>query len=416
MKVVAEYDMKICRDRKPLLLYRLPQVNKNLKMKRVRYKPQSKHLEMDLMLPRSNTALHSKKEGGAGNMITYESYGFSPSSDYWYGKIIRDKKMIVLRRIEYAYLFNPKFEHLDVKDKEQSIDGYQIRKAESREEQKHRKRNINFHVKKVDQEDFMVLDCTEGEMSEECEDTQHSDVVTRMKSAKMVEKSIFHAKVVNISELFYLYGDEDMVRIALSKFTYFKHGRYILSNMFYERSLHDVRDMIVSLFNEKEKILIKDVEPFIRNEYFLLDELCRREGRFFYLKGFRECEGPSVANLESDGISKIYAAVDKHQPCSIEAIERETLLDLGFIRSNISKANIVVLANGAFATYGGSDNRMKVLNLLVRKKSWKKADVIRIAQSEDFGNIEEFFDIFREYCSLKGSTWSIKEGDLGRPE
>lgn len=408
MRVVAEYDIKLSKEPDPVSLYKLPQAVGNLRIERLYYKPQSRYLEMDMRHPRMDPRPQGAED--MSSTMTYRSYGFSPQADSWYGKIIHEKRIVLLRRIDCVYLFRPKFEHLEVESEIQGADGYQLRKAESREEQEHRKRNINFHIKRIELEDFVELPYGSRTMSHEYEDLcAGGGEETETRPAKKIERSIFNAKVANLPELVELYGDEKMVRLALSRCTYFRHGRYILSNLFYEKSLHEIRDRILELFNERERITMRDVESFIGDEYFLLEELCVRDGRFFCLRGFCEERASGMDVGMDDEVSKVVKAIEEHQPCSIETIQDTTLLSPETIRSSMSRTNVVKLANERYVIYGGSEKRKKIIDLLVKKKSWKKTDVLRVAESKEFGDLEEFFSIFGEYCELNGSMWGIKE-------
>lgn len=399
MKIVAEYDIKMAVDLRPVSIYKMPQVEKNLRIEEVRYKQHAKSLEMDMTLP----GRRMQKPRTDMSRITYESPGYAPQAVHWYGKIVHDRRIVVLRKVDCIYLFSPRFRHLESEDREQSVDGYQFRKAESREEQEHRRRNINFHIKRMEQEEFVALRCVEREMGIECRDIQDTGPAGEAADcARMVERAVFNAKVVNFSELVAQYRDEEAVRAALSRCTVFRHGRYILSNGFYEKCLHDVRDGILDLFDEKDRILERDVERFVRNEHFLMEELCRREGRYWCLKGFYECPGG-----EEMEISRIGSAIEKLQPCSVAAVHLETQIDEDFIRTNAPRANAVELANGLLVVYRGCRARKKIIELLMKKSVWKKAEIAKIAQGEDFG--DEFLGILGEYCSLQGAVWTIRE-------
>lgn len=401
MRIVAEYDIKLSREADPVVLYKLPRMERNLRIEAIRRKPQSKYLEMDMRLPRMGQG-SSREDRGPGT-ITYESHGFSPLPRQWYGKIDHSSGVIVLRPVECIHLFSPKFGNAESSSRE--VDGYQVRRAETREEKEHRKKNINFHIKRMNLEESVALEYKKKEMALEYTDAPRAHAAEQnIVSAAKIKRSIVNAKVVNFSELVLLYGDEDVIKAALSRYTRFVHGRYILSNMFYERGLHRIRDNILRLFERKERILAKDLYDAAEGEDFLAEELCRKVGGYFCLRGAMEYANECGTRSLGEGIASV---VERLQPCSLEAVREEMLLEPDEIRQNLP-GNVTMLANGMLVICGGSERRRKIIEMLVTKKTWKKVEVLRVAQDDPQG-IENFFDAFGEYCELKGSTWNIKE-------
>ncbi|ADM11490.1 uncharacterized protein Eint_050410 [Encephalitozoon intestinalis ATCC 50506] len=404
MKIVAEYDIRLSKETEPIAFYKLPCTERNLRIQTVRWKRQFKYLEMDMKLPKPGRRMRRTEERKT-NIITYESYGFTPSSIQWYGKIDHLKKTIILRQIECIHLFNPKFGSSEIEKDRQEADGYQFKRAETREEKEHRRKNINFYIKKMNLEEFVTMEYSRKEMSQECSNSHDlSAVEDDVKPGMKIRSSIINAKVVNFSELALLYKDQNAIKAALSRYTNFINGRYILSNMFYEKSLHCIRDGILELFKGRERVLCKDVYLLAGEEKFLVEELCRRDGKYFLLRGFSEdtnkCDDGSIGQ-------EIRFIVEKHKPCSIEVIQEEMLLDPDAIKRNLP-GDVAVLANGMLAVCKGDDKRKRIIEMLVEKKSWKKSEVLRIAQNES-GGIEDFFSVFGEYCELRGNVWSIKE-------
>jgi uncharacterized protein YfkK (UPF0435 family) len=263
-------------------------------------------------------------------------------------------------------------------------------------------------IRKLSLEESIVLNYVNKEMSKEYEDIPPNDMdEMTLKDIKKIEQSIFNAKVVNFHELALLFEEEE-IKPVLRKCTIFRHGRYILSNTYYEENLHNIRNQILDVFETKEKIVIKDVEAFIKGEYFLLDELCVKSDGFFCLKGFREKE----ENLENDMGGKeksVLEIIRAFQPCSVETIRNENALKTEEIMEIICRLNVVEVSNERYVIYEGNEYRRKIIDLLKKRKKFRSSDVTRIAQSGEFGDIEEFFSVFEEYCVLNGSMWSIKE-------
>ncbi|KAG5859654.1 hypothetical protein KMI_05g08360 [Encephalitozoon hellem] len=404
MRVVAEYDIKLSTETESASLYRLPSTERNLRIGTVRYKPQFKYLEMEMKLPRMRQKAQ-KMEGKKPNVITYESYGLRPSNTQWYGKVNHAKKIVVLRRIECVYLFSPKFGSLEGEKGDREIEGYQFRRAETREEKEHRRKNINFQIKKMNLEDFSTMEYKRREMSEDFDDAPRIPVAEdETRNIAQIRNSIVNAKVVNFSELTLLYRDQNAIKAALSRYTIFVQGRYVLSNTFYERDLHMIRDKVLELFRDKERVLCKDVYALVGGEEFLIEEICKKDGKYFQLKGFNE--HTNRCGNEDMG-REIAFLVEKHQPCSVETIHKEMLVDPSVIKRNLP-GDVAVLANGMLATCKGDERRKKIVEMLVTKKSWKKAEVLKVAQNEP-GRIEDFFEMLCEYCELKGNVWTIKE-------
>ncbi|UYI27831.1 hypothetical protein J0A71_08g17180 [Encephalitozoon cuniculi] len=404
MKIVAEYDIKLSKEDDPVVLYRLPNTETNFRIEAIRHKQQFKYLEMDMGIPRAGRGVQGAKDKRP-IAITYASHGTVPSSVQWYGKIYHFKRVVVLRRIECIYLFNPKFKSPETEKSAREIDGYQFRKTETREEKDHRRKNINYHIKRMNLEEFVMLKYKRKEMCQEYGDIPKLPVSESSGRPIMkIRDSIINAKVVNFSELVLLYRDENAVKAALSRYTNFIHGRYVLSNMFYEKSLHSIRDGILELFEGKERVLSKDVYQVVGDEDFLAEELCRRDGKYFYLRGFSEdtkrCDGVDIGQ-------EIASLVAKHQPCTVESIQQEMLLEADAIRRNLP-GNVAVLANGMLAVCSGDERRRKIVEMLVMKKSWRKSEVLKIAQNE-LGGIEDFLNVLCEYCEMKGNVWSIRE-------
>ncbi|KAH9412316.1 hypothetical protein HK407_01g02110 [Ordospora pajunii] len=402
MKVVAEYDVKMVACTVPASLYRLPKAEKNLKIESIRLKQDFGYVEMRMKLPKIKCA-SAAGDGKDRSVISYGSYGYKPLSMQWYAMIDHDTNVVFLRKIDCVHLFNPRFEDVEVEDVSK-CDGYQLRKAESREEQEYRKKNINFQLKKMNLEEFVELEYKVRDMSLECKEDQ--DVRKPNNSRKptgKLKKSIENSKVMNFSEMMLLHQDENAVKNALQTYTSFVHGRYVISNAFYEKRLHCIRNKILDLFNYNERILMRDVQDFIDGEYFLLEELCNREGKHFCLKGFDE--GINVLPEERMGV-RVINAVRKLQPCVVEKVGEELLVDAEAVKMNLPEG-VVVLANGMLAVCEGDIMRKRIVGMLTSKDVWRKADIIRIAQNE-FSDASRFFEVLGEYCELKGGVWSIK--------
>lgn len=404
MRIVSEYDIKLSKETEPVALYRLPSTEGNLRIGTVRYKRQFKYLEIEMKLPRTRQR-SQKIEGKKPSVITYESHGLSLPNGQWYGKVDHAKKVIVLRQIECVYLFNPKFGGLGGERSDKEADGYQFRRAETREEKEHRTKNINFQIKKMNLEGFTTMEYKRKEMSQDFNDLPKiAATEDDAKQIIQVRNSIINAKVVNFSELILLYRDQNVVKTALSRYTSFVQGRYILSNVFYEKDLHAIRDKILELFKEREKVPCKDIYALAGDEEFLIEEVCRKDGKYFQLKGFNE----RTNKCDNDGIGQEIAfLVEKYQPCTVETVQKEMGMDIGIVRQNLP-GDVAVLANGMLAICKGDEKRKKIVEMLVTKKSWKKTEILKIAQNEP-GRIEDFFDVLCEYCELKGSVWVIKE-------
>ncbi|KAM0672452.1 hypothetical protein CWI42_012150 [Ordospora colligata] len=403
MKVVAEYDVKMVECVMPASLYRLPKAEKNLKIEGIRLKQDFGYVEMKMKLPKTK-CVSVAGDAKDRSMISYGSYGHKPLSMQWYAKIDHDANIVFLRKIDCVHVFSPKYEDIEVDDANK-CDGYQLRKAESREEHEHRRKNINFQLKKMNLEEFIELEYKLKDMDLKCKDDQVIGKPDKVrKTVGKLKKSIENSKVVNFSEMMLLYQDENAVKNALQTYTNFVHGRYVISNAFYEKRLHSIRNSILDLFNHNERILMKDIENFIDGEYFLLEELCRRDGKYYYLKGFDE--GMNVLPEEIMGV-RVMNAVRKLQPCVVEKVSEELLVDVDAVKMNLPEG-VVVLANGMLAVCEGDTMRKRIVGMLISKDVWRKSDVIRIAQNE-FSDASRFFEVLGEYCELKGGVWNIKQ-------
>jgi hypothetical protein len=394
MKVTAEYDIKISREEVPISIYKQPQMSNNLGIDTVRRKPVSNYLEIDMPLP------GAPQQGNKRERLTFGSFGFRPMGNYWYGKIVHEEKTVVLRRVEDFHLFTPLLSR-PVEHVERSTEGYQFRKAESREEREHRRRNINFLLKRAEQEEFEVLRFSRGEMSREC-----AEAAQRIKGteedglSRKIENGIFNAKVVNFSELLGVYKDSELVRKALEKCTFHRFGRYFLSNRHYEASLHEIRDKILALFEKSDSFMMKDVVGFIGQESFLLDELCVRIGKRYHLRGHEE-ETDDMHGAIEDRVTEL---VRRYKVCPLQKIRDELGVD-----EVPSADEVVLLPNGYVSIADECEVRKRILSMLMGKKSLRKAEVSKVVQSGEIEDVGEFFDILSEYCQLKGSTWVLRD-------
>jgi len=427
-EIAQEYSIVRSSDSNVISLYRFPNSIKNFRPSEVRYKPISKHTEIKASFPPKNTSALKTKMLNA-SAITYTANPVELKSHY-YTKVEGNK--IVLYKVQNSYIFQPLHEYHPFE-----YQASKTKKAESREEFEHRMRNINFKLKKVDEEDFKTMSFSDSACikSHSNQDDSVVDETTKrevgnkedktiedqndktdelnkeMQSStlKRIEKTVHNSRICNFSDLLKIYSDAKLLKSVLFRMTQVVAGRCILKNSYYERSLHGMRSQLMKLFEESDVIEKKETE-FLKGEEWLVKEIATQEGHLFRLKGYREEIELSSAHAKEIYLSLIKDVFATSRIMSIAEIASKISLDEAQVSDLISKNPLFIhLSNNSYAINDESYWLNDLFLILKNKKSFELAEIEeRLNEKQIQYKIFDLQNEIKKYCTLRGSKYCVK--------
>ncbi|KAF9764650.1 hypothetical protein NGRA_0389 [Nosema granulosis] len=412
MKIKQEFDIKLVEG--TLDVYRLGKMRDLLQISEVQYKKDGKYTEINLKYPKNNISLLRSKTLNS-EKITLASKGYNPMSQYFYLRLDKDKNIANIQKINTFYLFENKFPYLEAKQ-DKLKDGLQFRKIESREEIEHRKKNINYKIRNIENESFKSLRYVD-KSKEVIEAFKYLNIEDfGLKKDVSVSKKIFNsiknAVVVNMKDLEVLYKDLEAIRACLSKYTFYFNGRYILNKSFYSEDLQSTREKILEILHKKGYILESDVEK----DVFLIKELCRCETPKYFLKGYHEDKDPKIDQYSSSVDSTVYDIIKERYFCTLADILKNCSLDADTVQKILFKPNITAVGEGIYTVYDPEDPhndiKQEIVRLLEARKSYKKGEmntaVTNISEvlKVDLETVQNYIE--KVFVNKRG-IWTVKE-------
>lgn len=398
-----------------LSLYKL---TNTLKPKSINIKKESKYVEIELFYNKSCISLlKSKKQETKIYAYPYEvsNYYYVPSqSEIGY-------------KVNTVYKFNTLFDD-DIVDKKE----VSFRKIESREEIEHRKRNINFKIRNIENEEIVKNEVVKGKSESGCnyKICSSSNIINNKiffnnnlssKLQKNIENSIKNKVVVNFKDLIELYKNEEIVKSCLQKLTFYFQGRYILKNSFYDKNLQDIRNGIFKDLSDKGFVeingfsqikkdgsikdnILNDTNTFINNiteDYkYCLNELCILKNTTTYvIKGYYESQIIDYKNSELLGKLKQKLIFNLQDIRTFSGLEMDEIIK--FINDN----NFIKMENNLYMVEYIKE--IDGINSILSRSSIKKNEVNEIIENNGYDR-DLFYLLVEVYFSNKRHLWIKK--------
>jgi hypothetical protein len=377
-----------------LNVYKLGQIENTLKIKCVNLKPYSKYLELEHNLPKSNISLVRNKT----DSLTHYAHGYTPNTSY-YLMPASSEDSCTCYKINSVYKFNTKFREEDV---EKSV--LQFRKVESREEIEHRKRNINYKIKNLENEIFNRMEYKKLDrdiMTLNLSNIPKKDIKFNIGK---IERCIKNRVVVNYKDLYNLFKPSytntherflsDNIKLSLQRLTFYYKGRYLLKNKFYDKYLQEVRNKILKAFENTDRLIKLESDSI--DYKTIIDELCIKKNDGYHLKGYYEDLVIDFKNLGllNDLRNKLIF--------SFQDIKNISGLEMEDVYKFVNENNLVEIRNN-FYCIELSREIEEVIGLL-DKVNIKKSEINELVTEKGL-NVEEFFKILEKYYVLKRATW-----------
>lgn len=396
MKIKKEISINLTNSN--LNIYKLgPLINK-VKISSVNVKPEGNYLELEYETPKYNTSLLRNK---SDKIILY-SYGFNPVSSYYLLKGLDDEECNKqnVYKLNSIYKFNTKFKE-ELSDKAT----LQFRKVESREEIEHRKRNINYKLKVIENEPFKKLEYKQVErninkvlsvQSKSTSTIKYLENISVFDNRK-IERCIKNRVVVNLNDLYKLFPDhQEDVKLCLQKLTFYFKGRYILKDKFYDKNLQKIRKEILEAFENSDSINFYNLSTDYNN---MLHELCTKQSNKYILKGIFE-----EKVIDFKNINLVNKLKDK---CifTLQEIKEISGLDIEDVYKFILENNIQEIINNFYCVYKSQE--IEEVLKIYEKGNIKKSEINDLLNSKEL-NTEDFFKALDFFFVLKRSTWVKK--------
>ncbi|EQB60421.1 hypothetical protein NAPIS_ORF02025 [Vairimorpha apis BRL 01] len=332
-----------------------------------------------------------------------------------------------MRILNTVYKFNTLFDD-DIVDKKE----VSFRKIESREEIEHRKRNINFKIRNIENEEIVKNEVVKGKSESGCnyKICSSSNIINNKiffnnnlssKLQKNIENSIKNKVVVNFKDLIELYKNEEIVKSCLQKLTFYFQGRYILKNSFYDKNLQDIRNGIFKDLSDKGFVeingfsqikkdgsikdnILNDTNTFINNiteDYkYCLNELCILKNTTTYvIKGYYESQIIDYKNSELLGKLKQNLIFNLQDIRTFSGLEMDEIIK--FINDN----NFIEMENNLFMVEYIKE--IDGINSILSRSSIKKNEVNEIIENNGYDR-DLFYLLVEVYFSNKRHLWIKK--------
>lgn len=329
-------------------------------------------------------------------------YSFGARAEKTYvGRILHSKQEILISEVDYIYRFNHTF--TDQKQPKKGTDG--IKKA-TKEELEHRRKNINYILKKIDAEEAKTMSyLSDEEVVFTDESLVDKDVPLQVYDDKKIRDCIKKAKIVNYKIISEIFPSAQNIIEILSEMCIKLNGRFILKNKFYVENLRKTRDKIFKEF------ICNDIsvhKPISEEEEFLLSEICFFKNNEYHLKGFFE-----DVELVSSTID-IRKLIYENGIISVKKLKELTELGDDVYSYLEEHKDIIKLQNNNYVikhNMDENDPRNIVINLLRTQNNLKRNEVFT-AVLEKTGkelNIFVYNKIMKEFCNAKGNNWILKK-------
>lgn len=406
-EIKKEYSIVVSKDTNRISLYRFP--NRDLDIKNVSLKETSKVAEVEVKLNSSTSALKEKNLNTKS--LIYKATPTTLQSSY-YTQIEGDK--IILYKVHNNYLFQPTHSHHSFE-----YQASDIKKAENREEYEHRMKNINFKLKNIELEEVKRLEFVEEQSRPSsapspdfCFPNTETILDKKLDEEIEIKKVIKNFRICNLKDLQAIYTNIDL-RPILEKTAEFISGRFILKNSFYEKNLHKNRSIVLEMFEKEEEIDKKEF-LFLKDELWMVEELCDSIGSRFRLKGYKEelkwnGKKPSISTI-LDEIKQLFE--NKRVIGSEEILNADFIASLdheavmGLMMNN--KDCFIHLSNGTFAINNPAYWLNELFLILENNKSFEISELEERLKGIEYKK-EDLVSEIKKYCYCRGEKYYLKK-------
>lgn len=387
-----------------LSLYRFPVQIKPMTLTEAKIKPASKYTEVSVSLPNKNASALKEKTLNIDS-LAYRAHPTAPSN-LFYAKI--EDGRLILARLQNVYLFQP-FHFYYQYDYTPS----KLKKAESREEYEHRMRSINYKLKSIDLEESKVLKFEESNFTPKINpnSVEKQAVISQSIAVnlKKLEETIKRTRIVNMSVLVGIFKNENTVKSTLFKMTDQLCGRFILKNSFYEKNLHNLRNQMVDIFRENQKVGLKDL-MFLGDERWMAEELADVVDGFYHLKGKKEYVEFDNNSIRAANLSSIRDILRNQRLMTTAQISDKLSVDENIVSELMTVENgFLHLSNNSYSLDDHSDVLSEMFRLFVDKKSFELHELTAKLDQNDIKYDEmELVGEIKKYCMQRAGKFYLK--------
>lgn len=388
-----------------LSLYRFPIPMKPMNLNEVKIKPVSKFTEVVISLPNKNVSALKEKTLNMNNLV-YRAFPNNVQTMFF--AKLEDGK-ILLYKFQNVYLFQPYHFYYQY-----DYTPSKLKKAESREEFEHRMKSINYKLKNVDIEEFKHLNIEESKFIPKAPTDSALNAALQSNlnltvNFKKLEEMIKRTKIVNMKVLVDIFNNENAVKSTLFKMTDQLCGRFVLKNIFYEKSLHEMRDRIIQIFRENTTVDIKSTK-FLGNEKWLVEELSDLKDGFYNLKGFKEHVEFDNNSIRVANLSCIKDLLQKQRILTSTHISEKLSIDESVVVDLISKdGGFFHLSNNSYTLDDDKNVLNEMFRILIDKKSFELPELIsKLDQNSVKFDELSLVDEIKRYCTQRGGKFYLK--------
>ncbi|KAM0680956.1 hypothetical protein GINT2_000738 [Glugoides intestinalis] len=407
MKAIAkEYKIVKSNCSNILHLYRFPVNIKALNLVELKLKPRSNLADVIVSLPVKNTSALKVKALNTEN-LAYRAFPSTTKTLYF--TVIEDET-IHLFPFQLTYVFQPHhfyypFDYVQAK----------LKKAESRDEYEHRLRSINYKLKSVELEAFKTFQFEETKFIPKIE-TQTGYFKNHLKSQtgsvvnqRKLETVVKRTRIVNMQTLNELYGNENLIKSTLFKLTDQVCGRFVLKNIFYEKTLHLMRKQLLQLFCEKSTVQIKDVS-FLGEERWMVEELADLRDGFYYLKGFKEIIEFDNESIKAANLSNIKDLMKRGQLLTAKQIGMELSIDEDLVIDLLSADTMIFhLSNNSYVLCDNTSILHPMFDILTNRRSFELSELVQALEKKEVEFVEsQLIEEIRKYCTHRAGKFYLK--------
>lgn len=334
---------------------------------------------------------------------TIYAYGI-PTKDLFIGRVYHATKEIHFSPVDSIYHFNEKLHSKTHKQPSNFIV-----KSLSKEDLEHRKKNINYMLKRNENEEALDMryisdmpvsfNILQPRKKEKLEKNEEHDVL----KLRMV---ILRVKIVNIGELVKVsrLSKESIVDVV-SEMCVKMNSRFVLKCKYYPRELKDKRKRILERFINLEEIQCFNASEI---ELMFINEVCVREGNKYKLKGYKETIELVTKKTDIEKIISENVLIGMEKLTGLVGLEEDEIQDL-----ILENRNIVTLVNKTYVIRkddNPKDLRNIIIDFLVKQEFLKRSEISQVYfnLTGEEPNIFSYNKIMREFCTNKGNNWVIK--------
>lgn len=403
-EILKEFPISKLECSNSLSLYRFPISIKHMSLIEAKIKPVSKYTEITVNLPNRNTSALKEKTLNIDS-LAYKAHPNTVNNLFYVR--IEDGKLL-LSRLQSVCLFQPHHFYYQY-----DYTPSKLKKAESREEYEHRMRSINYKLKNIDLEEFKVFKFEESKFvpkiltdSIEKSNLPHQNITVNFKK---LEETIKRTRIVNMSVLIDIFKNENAVKSTLFKMTDQLCGRFILKNTFYEKNLYELRNRMIGLFREKQKVSLKEM-LFLGDEKWMVEELADIADGFYCLKGRKESVEFDNDSIKTANLSSIKDLLKVHRIMTIPQIVDKLSIDESIVNELMSFENgFFHLSNNSYYLDDPENILNEMFRLLIDKKSFELTELTTKLDQTDVRYEETvLINEIKKYCMQRAGKFYLK--------